>query len=424
MLVRDVACAALPDSAETYGQATALAGDHLGEPAEFRTIEGQRNTVALIVYARRALRDGDHFHPRTVKMWHDYHEQALRRAERIRLELEFPERREPDEEARERFIEAFYINAFADHFLLDAFAVGHMGFNRGATRPTAAMTYHDKHNARGRRLRDRTGEEFWMHGDKALHWKFDGKPKLLAAASTSVLDLLVTIVTGKRHAALERHASDRLPIAYLDSDEMPIEKLDELGRKGGAQQRMQGKWVPLAAMHDPANVTYAPGIEYRHALALSSKDYERDQLTLLTSIPFDKAWGFRADLGVGMGTSPFRGDSSASLHQRAGLTFPLYAAYSSVLGYDLGIGGVVEECIAACNRTSSDDQIDERGLATGYLAFRVNVEAGKLVLLQAFIEGLLGADFGGDTVGGLGFGIVVGKPVRTSEPAEYSGPPI
>jgi hypothetical protein len=284
------------------------------------------------------------------------------------------------------------------------------------------MPYHDLHNYRGRIVRDRLGNAFWTHGDTGLHWKFKGKIMLLYAATSSIYDVLLATLSGVRRPELEQNASDRLPIAYLELDDKSLEELDALGRSGGTRTLGDGRWIPLNAMHDPAHVEGAPGIEYRHAIALTEKDYERDQLTLVVSSQFDRAYGYRYDLGAGVGTSPLRGDGAISVHQRAGLTLPIYAQYSSLLGYDLGVGGIAEECIAACRAT--DDGIDRRGLAQGYLALRVNVEAGKLVLLQAFVEGLLGSDFGGTFVGGVGFGIVLGKPVRTAEPAQYSGPPI
>jgi hypothetical protein len=306
-----------------------------------------------------------------------------------------------------------------------------MGFNRGATRPTAAMPYHNLNNFRGRVVRDRLNSAFWVHGDSGLHWKFDGKAKLLYAASSSIYHVLLTVLTGLPNPAVEQYTSDRLPIAYLDVDYLTVDELDQFGRPEGTlsdddRQALErkGHWVPLNAMHNPAHVNWAPGLEYRRAIALTEKDYERDQLTLLISNEFEQAYGFRYDLGVGMGTSPLRGDGAMSTHQRAGLTFPLYAKYSSLLGYDLGLGVVAEECVASCDSNSSDDGIDEDGLITGFLAFKINVEAGQLVLLQGFVEGLIGADFAGEFVGGIGLGILLGKPVRTTEASPYTGPPI
>jgi hypothetical protein len=433
-----------------YGQATALAADHLSAPERFVDLDGQRETVNLIDYALRALQDADHFQPRAPEMWHTYHAQALDRAEAVRRQfavpsdaLRDPSRAFADQRVRSAFFQVVYINAFADHFIQDSFAAGHMAFNRAATRPTASQVIHDKNNFLGRLVRNRLGRVWITHGDRQLHWFNSGKTAVLAAAVYSLYDVLVALATGQRDMALGKAARDEIPIAYcresearcaalhrkLDASPGPLSSCErkplEKAARSEASTRAEPRWVPLAAMYQPAMLRFAPGFEYRHALDLEGRGLIRNQLDLVVSVPISSSYGTRFDLSVGVITSALRSDSKTSLYLRTGMIVPLYASYGSVLSFDLAFGGFDETCTDSCKQPPNSERTAfDRGLVAGYLGPQINVEIGRIVLLQAFVEPFLGVDYGGQRVLGLGFGIALRKGTLVSEPVLFPGPPI
>jgi hypothetical protein len=61
-----------------------------------------------------------------------------------------------------------YENAFADHYLQDSYASGHMGFNRRASSAAAAKVFHDYWNRRGRVVSNRAGARWLAYGDGRL----------------------------------------------------------------------------------------------------------------------------------------------------------------------------------------------------------------------------------------------------------------
>ena len=112
------------------------------------------------VYYLLALENSAHFNPTSTRSWAEYHQQAivyalagaagegLTSVEQLQL--------------------ALFESAFADHYLQDSFAAGHMGFNRAASSAAAAKSFHDAWNARGRVATDRAGHRWVTFGDGRL----------------------------------------------------------------------------------------------------------------------------------------------------------------------------------------------------------------------------------------------------------------
>jgi hypothetical protein len=436
-LIRDVMCTPtqLDTLVERYGQATALAGDHLGDPKEFEYIDGQRNTVSIVVYALRALSDGDHFHPRSPLLWSEWHLEALRAARSARAIVKAKQRatgaEAPDdltnasEPLRQLFFRMLYVNAFGDHFLQDAFAAGHMGSNRGATRPTAAQVFHDKHNRLGRVVRDARGCVWLTHGDGQLHWFHSGRDELLAAAAFSVYDALYTFATGLAEPQLTEAVRERLPTSYCSASAADCRAQLPKRRRTCAQSREHGSasWRPLAAMHNPAMVKFAPGVEYRHAFDFQDGGYLRNQFNLVASFPISTAYGVRVEVAAGVITPALRPSSATSLYTRGGLVVPIHADYGSALSIDLALGGFNEVCIDQCALAPGVVLADyDRGLAGAFLGPRVNLEIGRIILIQGFVEPFLGADYGGRGAAGLGLGVTLSKGSVVNEPTLFPGP--
>ena len=179
--------------ATLYGDATAIAGDYVGHPSELLSATGAWRFSSRKHYLLLALENSAHFNPTATETWRAYHQDALDRALAAAAMDGLPQ--------VEAWGQALRENAFADHMLQDAFAAGHMGFNRRASSAAAAKRFHDYWNERGRVISDRTGASWTTYGDGRLDDPANagGRRHVLDAATRSVRDLLVTFVFGSRY---------------------------------------------------------------------------------------------------------------------------------------------------------------------------------------------------------------------------------
>ena len=182
----------LPVLAKLYGDATAIAGDFLGHPSEFLSHTGAWRFHSKKSYYLLALENSAHFNPTSTRSWAEYHQQAIAYAlagaagegltgvEQLQL--------------------ALFESAFADHYLQDSFAAGHMGFNRAASSAAAAKSFHDAWNARGRVATDRAGHRWVTFGDSRLDnpANEEGRRHVMDAATLSVRGVLTAFVLGAR----------------------------------------------------------------------------------------------------------------------------------------------------------------------------------------------------------------------------------
>jgi hypothetical protein len=176
--------------ARLYGDATAIAGDFLGHPAEFLSQTGAWRFSSKKYYYLLALENSAHFNPTATRSWAEYHQQAIAYAlagaagdglvvvEQLQL--------------------AIFENAFADHYLQDSFAAGHMGFNRAASSAAASKSFHDTWNGLGRVATDRAGDRWVTFGDGRLDDPLNAESKghVMRASMLSVRSLLTAFVFG------------------------------------------------------------------------------------------------------------------------------------------------------------------------------------------------------------------------------------
>ena len=157
----------------TYGEVVALAGDYYATPEELteeltsavaeaiRGVTPQDDGTFLLNthrgwfdYAMLANENQDHFAPRCWARYARHHAEALRMALDRNLDA------------------ALVRNAFADHFLTDAFASGHMRVPRDAlvglpgALPTRQM--HDEENVQGLWVQSASGFVWRAYGDDNL----------------------------------------------------------------------------------------------------------------------------------------------------------------------------------------------------------------------------------------------------------------
>ena len=182
----------LPVLARLYGDATAIAGDFLGHPSEFLSQTGAWRFSSRKSYYLLALENSAHFNPTSTRSWAEYHQQAIGYA----LAAAGAEGLATVEQLQL----AIFESAFADHYLQDSFAAGHMGFNRAASSAAAAKSFHDAWNARGRVATDRSGHRWVTFGDGRLDEPAnqDGRRHVMDAATLSIRGVLTAFVLGVR----------------------------------------------------------------------------------------------------------------------------------------------------------------------------------------------------------------------------------
>jgi hypothetical protein len=238
-----IACGDLAESAQLYGQATALAADHVVEPEDFLSASGGWQAVNWWTYVRLALVNSEHFHPLAPRSWSKHHQRATQLA-RDAYALEGMAQIEAFERAR-------FENAFADHMLQDAFASGHMGFNRPATSAAAAKVFHDVWTRRGRTVRNRKGETWRTFGDGLFETEqnVDGKRHVVATATLSATNLLAAFVEGAPDPQLELEIWESFPF-LIEAPEL-LSKADQLF-EDETRQRRQPPMHPLSAINWPA----------------------------------------------------------------------------------------------------------------------------------------------------------------------------
>jgi hypothetical protein len=147
--------------ARLYGQACAIAGDYTSSPQELLSAAGALRVHDDISYFSLALDNATHFQPHSVREWRRHHSVALE------LAIQATDQKHHSTMV-EGFEKAFYTNAFADHFLQDSFAAGHIGMNRAATSPGPAKKVHDVVNRLGLWVRSDDGEVWKTFGDGHL----------------------------------------------------------------------------------------------------------------------------------------------------------------------------------------------------------------------------------------------------------------
>jgi hypothetical protein len=212
----EIACGRNVDvTALLYGDATAIAGDYLAHPSDFISQQGAWTFNSKKHYLLLALENSQHFNPMATRSWAEYHQRAIADALAAAGEQGLA--------GSERFGQAVQESAFADHFLQDSFASGHMGFNRTASSASAAKAFHDSWNARGRAVGDRAGRRWFTYGDGLLDTpeNLASRQHVLDAATLSIGHVLRAYVLGEPSPEQEMAVWNALPFV-IDAPELLV----------------------------------------------------------------------------------------------------------------------------------------------------------------------------------------------------------
>jgi hypothetical protein len=75
-ILQEIACDSIAEKAELFGQACAIAADHLREPDDFLAVDADEIILSFTEYAAQALENSGHFHPFAPRNWRRLHTEA------------------------------------------------------------------------------------------------------------------------------------------------------------------------------------------------------------------------------------------------------------------------------------------------------------------------------------------------------------
>jgi hypothetical protein len=305
-----------------YGDATAIAGDFLSHPSEFLSESGAWRFSSKKHYLLLALENSSHFNPMATRSWAEYHERAVDDA--------LAASREQGVAGVLRLQLASHESAFADHFLQDSFAAGHMGFNRRASSAAAAKSFHDAWNARGRVVTDRSGNRWTTYGDEHLDdpANADGRTHVMDVAARSVRHVLQAYVLGERRADEELAIWDSLPFA-IEAPELLPDVAEVLPIEPTTPDR---QLVPLLGSIRPARKDFVGSVTFWSAAPF---EHPGDAVVagvagVELALPFISAQTY-----LGAGGTVRQADGSHSGVVDTGLLFPIALSVDGLLSHEV-----------------------------------------------------------------------------------------
>jgi hypothetical protein len=215
----DLACSPAEKMARYYGELTAYGGDYAAKPEaipmdlevmskRLEDLSNWKKVKNLLHRALLALKDGKHFQPYAQEQWRLYHRRAL--------ELATQARQEGSDD--QKFRHALVTNAFADHFLQDAFSAGHNGTDRETTIPSLQKVYHDAFCCWGRFLGDGYGNTWFTLGDGGLDkpCNKEGRARMHHAGIESVRNFLWQFIMDQGSYSTTEDIFKYMPKRYAD----------------------------------------------------------------------------------------------------------------------------------------------------------------------------------------------------------------
>ncbi|MEO8378437.1 MAG: hypothetical protein ABI779_02115 [Acidobacteriota bacterium] len=192
-----VACRAVPPTPGVsdeytlqglFGDWSAIAGDHSDEPTQLTDLMLSDVVADYRKFARRAMTNYRHFHPAVTASWRGRHLQAV--------DAVVNASSTSGPRLQEAYESALAYEAFAQHYLQDSFAAGHMGFNRVASSNAAALSYHNRASKSGRCVANLRGEVWHTYGDDHLAETKETWSHVLESSSLSLAHFIAAFVDG------------------------------------------------------------------------------------------------------------------------------------------------------------------------------------------------------------------------------------
>ncbi|HEY7371663.1 MAG TPA: hypothetical protein VIF57_05745 [Polyangia bacterium] len=360
----EIACGRnLATAAEIYGDATALAGDFLDEPSEFFSQAGAWRFKSRTSYWRLALENSAHFNPMATQSWAQYHAAAIAEALKAAADSGLAEVTGLQLALQE--------SAFADHYLQDSFAAGHMGFNRTASSAAAAKSFHDAWNERGRIVSSRNGDRWLTFGDGTLGSPRNaaGRTHVMDAAAMSVRGVLGAFIVGERSPDEELAVWRMLPFA-IQAPELSVDMVEIFERPAPSTDRAL---VPLVTTLRPARKDTVLTGKVWSAAPFSDADHEIIAAVAGLELALPRI-PLQSHLGAG-GTLREPGGSHSAVID-TGVLVPLGVSLRTLVSHQLNL--------------TASWMIRNHLAAVLHGAYQLNVELGDvLVSLQGGLAELL-----------------------------------
>ncbi|NVB81925.1 MAG: hypothetical protein HOV81_26325 [Kofleriaceae bacterium] len=346
----EVACGNLGTTAFLYGQGTSVSGDFVSEPGELLSVLGASTATSRTNYYKLALTNGAHFHPTATREWREIHKDAVDGA--------LAASREVGVEQLQAFEQAFAESAFADHFLHDSFAAGHMGFDRPGSSVAASKAFHDEWNERGRRVANRRGQIWITYGDGYLDipQNRDARRRVVAASAESVYGVVAAFVLGTRDPEPDYEVWREVPFAIDDQELLPT--FESLFR--GSEVLTRPTMLPLLAVKRRAEKDGILGAWSSFTMGFEDADHPIGAIVFGGDLLLP-GLGTRIEVGAGIGLE------DSARHVR----FAVDGGF--VKGIALSFSGLVShEIDAGVLLVAGTDDVD----VVPRITYRLNVEAG------------------------------------------------
>lgn len=285
-----VACKAVGDSApvpsrspmfsysDLAGDWSMLAGDHIMSPDQLTASRLGGQVGGYRRMARSAIDNVEHFHPDSFRAWRDNHGMALELAARASTASGIS--------LDKRFEGALAAEAFAQHYLQDSFAAGHMGFNRLTSSNAATLNYHRRMSRKGRCVANEEGEAWFTFGDGYLDERDEAAEHVINAAALSFIDFLEAFIIGRVNSSGHQKVAAKFPATFSDS------------MKSAADCRYAVGWPTLKAVKMPA-----PGVSaFEIFIASDQSLYAPAGYAVMLGLNFD----VRLPIKVGFNVNPTR----------------------------------------------------------------------------------------------------------------------
>lgn len=199
-----------------YGQSCGVAADHLDSPEAFLEDDAGKVLPSKLNLALLALTNPDHFHPAVLRNWRKY----LHRAVKTALYSHSSAWVTRNGGVGHALEWALTLSAFANHYAQDAYAAGHLGFNRPASGASAAKVFHDYRNAQGLEVVDTSGTVWRTYGDGSLGACQSGGTcyeRVIRASADAAAAVIGAFVFGEYAPDQVALLSQRVPVAARSS---------------------------------------------------------------------------------------------------------------------------------------------------------------------------------------------------------------
>lgn len=373
---------------ELMGEWSALAADHTRLPTDLTDIRLGDVAIDYRVLTRVAMTNYRHFHPAAPVSWRGEHLKAVASAVQAA--------KAAGANLVEDLERALAVEAFAQHYLQDSFASGHMGFNRVASSNAATLAYHNELSSKGRCVANARGEAWYTYGDGKLNDANapHAEERVVDAAAESLYDFIKAFVLAQSDPVSWLDTWSKLP-AYFDDE------LDDPLRCNASRS-----WSPLRTVSKVAHAA----LTFEVSTVADTSIYQPAARAIMIGASHEFVFGFpfgyrtiQNRIFVALGTTVTEIGERRSYVGQYGYVWHVGTSVRGLLSHEVGFGQFFfyapkEEAY----RTYRNNSI--------HLLYAMNVELGQVYV--RFLGGPSSAAGGGE---GFYAGVALGWVGRSGK---------